>query len=73
MARTYSALYRAPKPDEDGYIRPRLEGQWSVIYKDADDECFYVELEDAQDQETALRIAEGLNLRQERHDRPDIG
>lgn len=73
MARTYSALFKSSKPDSNGYIRSRHDGEWSVIYKDDDDDCWYVELEDAENIETAHKIAEALNLREREIERPSIG
>lgn len=68
MARHYSALFNAKRPVDntiDPYIKPaRPDGTWSIIYKEDDEDIWYVELADAEDEETARRIADGLNLRE---------
>lgn len=71
MAREYSAFFDAMKParSRSNYFEAE-EGGWKVIFKDTDDidVVWYIEVPDAGDRDSAIRLAEALNMRERKHD-----
>lgn len=68
MARQYSAFYDAKK-STNSYINTDDEAGWQVIVKDYDEDIWYVEVPDAGDRESALRLAEALNMREREYEK----
>ena len=62
MGRKYAAFYTG-QMQRGSYVLSDYEGGWQVIYQDDDEDIWFVELPDARDRETAIRVADALNAK----------